>query len=54
MIKDIVVNLSLGDNGGVVANYAVSVAEAFNAHLAGIAFVFDPIIPVSGTGYVPA
>jgi nucleotide-binding universal stress UspA family protein len=54
MIKDIVVNLSLGDNGGVVANYAVSVAEAFNAHLAGVAFVFDPIIPVSGTGYVPA
>jgi nucleotide-binding universal stress UspA family protein len=53
MIKDIVVNLSLGDNGGVVANYAVSVAEAFNAHLAGVAFVFDPIVPVSGTGYVP-
>lgn len=53
MIKDIVVNLSLGDNGGVVANYAVSVAEAFKAHLAGVAFVFDPIVPVSGTGYVP-
>jgi nucleotide-binding universal stress UspA family protein len=53
MIKDIVVNLSLGDNGGVVADYAVSVAEAFNAHLAGVAFVFDPIVPVSGTGYVP-
>jgi nucleotide-binding universal stress UspA family protein len=53
MIKDIVVNLSLGDNGGVVANYAVSVAEAFNAHLAGVAFIFDPIVPVSGAGYVP-
>ena len=53
MIKDIVVNLSLGDNGGVVANYAVSVAETFDAHLAGVAFIFDPIIPVSGTGYVP-
>jgi nucleotide-binding universal stress UspA family protein len=53
MIKDIVVNLSLGDNGGIVANYAISVAEAFNAHLAGIAFVFDPIVPVSGIGYVP-
>ena len=53
MIKDIVVNLSLGDNGGVVGDYAVSVADTFDAHLAGIAFVFDPIVPVSGTGYVP-
>ena len=53
MIEDIVVNLSLGDNGGVVANYAVSVAETFDAHLAGVAFIFDPIVPVSGVGYVP-
>jgi nucleotide-binding universal stress UspA family protein len=52
MIKDIVVNLSISE--GAAGDYAVSVAEKFNAHLAAIAFVYDPIIPVSGTGYVPA
>jgi nucleotide-binding universal stress UspA family protein len=52
MIKDIVVNLSIGE--GAAGDYAVSVAAKFDAHLAGIAFVYDPIIPVSGTGYVPA
>ncbi len=25
----------------------------FGAHLTGIAFVYDPIVPVSGTGYIP-
>ena len=25
-----------------------------NAHLAGVAFVYDPIVPVSATGYIPA
>jgi nucleotide-binding universal stress UspA family protein len=52
MIKDIVVNLSIGE--GAASDYAVSVAAKFDAHLAGIAFVYDPIIPVSGTGYIPA
>jgi len=54
MIKDIVVNLSVGTDGGPAGDYAVSVAAAFDAHLAGIAFVFDPIVPVSGMGYIPA
>ena len=54
MIKDIVVNLSVGENGGPAGDYAVSVADTFDAHVAGIAFVFDPIVPISGTGYIPA
>jgi nucleotide-binding universal stress UspA family protein len=54
MIKDIVVNLSLREDGGSVGDYAVSVAETLEAHITGIAFVFDPIVPVSGTGYIPA
>jgi nucleotide-binding universal stress UspA family protein len=54
MIKDIVVNLSVREDGGVVGDYAVSVADTLGAHLAGIAFVFDPIVPISGTGYIPA
>ncbi len=54
MIKDIVVNLSISKEGGPAGDYAVSVASAFEAHLTGIAFVYDPIVPVSGTGYIPA
>ena len=54
MIKDIVVNLSVGENGGPAGDYAVSVADTFGAHVVGIAFVFDPIVPISGTGYIPA
>ncbi|HXW42889.1 MAG TPA: universal stress protein [Xanthobacteraceae bacterium] len=54
MIKDIVVNLSISKDGGPAADYAVSIASAFGAHLTGVAFVYDPIVPVSGTGYIPA
>jgi len=54
MVKDIVVNLSVRDDGGPVGDYAVSVAAALDAHIVAIAFVYDPIVPVSGTGYVPA
>jgi nucleotide-binding universal stress UspA family protein len=54
MIKDIVVNLSIGEEGSFAGDYAVSAASALDAHLTGIAFVYDPIVPVSGMGYVPA
>lgn len=54
MIKDIVVNLNLGENGGPAGDFAISIASAFDAHLTGVAFIYDPVVPVSGTGYVPA
>jgi nucleotide-binding universal stress UspA family protein len=54
MVKDIVVNLSVGPDGGPAGDFAVSVASALDAHLTGIAFTYDPIVPVSGTGYIPA
>jgi nucleotide-binding universal stress UspA family protein len=54
MIKDIVVNLSVGERPAPACDYAVSVAATFSAHLAGLAFLYDPIIPVSGAGYIPA
>jgi nucleotide-binding universal stress UspA family protein len=54
MIKDIVVNLNVGDKPGPAGDYAISVAATFDAHLAGIAFLYDPIVPVSGAGYIPA
>jgi len=54
MIKDIVVNLSVTRGGGPAGDYAVSIASALDAHVAGVAFVYDPIVPVSATGYIPA
>jgi nucleotide-binding universal stress UspA family protein len=54
MIKDIVVNLGVGGKASPAGDYAVSVAATFDAHLAGIAFLFDPIVPVSGAGYILA
>jgi nucleotide-binding universal stress UspA family protein len=54
MIKDILANLSVTKEGGPAADYAVSVAAALQAHLTGVAFNYDPVVPVSGTGYIPA
>jgi nucleotide-binding universal stress UspA family protein len=42
MIKNIVVNLSVGEAADAATAYAVSVAAAFEAHLAGIAFSYEP------------
>jgi nucleotide-binding universal stress UspA family protein len=43
MIKDILVNLAVDTDRDVACNYAVSVAKAFEAHLTGIAFFYEPI-----------
>src|ERR1700683_2948305 len=53
MIKDIVVNLSVAEGGGYAGDFAISIASAVGAHLTGISFVYDPIIPMATTGYVP-
>jgi len=45
MIRDLVVNLSVAAERDPAADYALSVASAFTAHAAGIAFQYDPIIP---------
>ncbi len=52
-IKDIVVNLSVTEGSGFTGDYAVSVAGALDTHLTGIAFVYDPVVPVAATGYLP-
>jgi nucleotide-binding universal stress UspA family protein len=54
MIRDIIVNLSVTKSDSAVANYAVSVAAALHAHLTGVAFIYDPIVPISDGGYIPA
>jgi nucleotide-binding universal stress UspA family protein len=53
MIKDIVVNLSVGEAGAYAGDYAVSVATALEAHVTGIAFVYDAVVPVASMGYIP-
>jgi nucleotide-binding universal stress UspA family protein len=54
MVKDIIVNLSVTKEGSIVGKYAVSVAAALEAHLTGVAFIYDPVVPISGAGYIPA
>jgi len=54
MIKDIVVNLSVEPSRDIAGPYAISVADAFGAHLAAVAFSYDPIIPPTIMGGVPA
>jgi nucleotide-binding universal stress UspA family protein len=51
MIKDIVVNLSFGPARDVATDFAVSVAATFDAHLSGIAFRYDPLVPVMADMY---
>jgi nucleotide-binding universal stress UspA family protein len=45
MIKDIVFHLSTRSGEAAAIDYAVSVAAAFSAHIAGIAFALDPFVP---------
>ena len=52
MIKDIVVNLGLGTRDPA-GDYAISVAEAFGAHLLGIAVSYEPVIPGTVMGGIP-
>jgi nucleotide-binding universal stress UspA family protein len=54
MIRDIISNLSVTENGNVVGNYAVSAAAALQAHLTGVAFIYDPVVPTSVGRYNPA
>ena len=56
MVKDIIVNLGL--NGAANAHdpagdFAISVADAFQAHVLGLAFSYEPIIPGAVMGGIP-
>jgi nucleotide-binding universal stress UspA family protein len=50
MFKDVLVNLSVADRRDPACDYALSVANAFNAHLTGIAFAYDPAVPAIAGG----
>jgi nucleotide-binding universal stress UspA family protein len=52
MVKDIVVNLGLGARDPT-CDYAISVAEAFEAHVLGVAVAYEPVIPGTVFGGIP-
>ncbi|MBI4275266.1 MAG: universal stress protein [Rhizobiales bacterium] len=54
MIKDLIVNLKVGADSDPATDYAISIASTFTAHVAGIAFAYDPVIPPSIMGGIPA
>ncbi|HEY4860984.1 MAG TPA: universal stress protein [Xanthobacteraceae bacterium] len=53
MIKDMVVNLVGRGPQDFAADYALSVAAMFGAHLVGTAFVYDAVIPDGALGAIP-
>lgn len=53
MVKDVVVNLSGRAPQDFAADYAISVAATFGARIAGIAFLYEPVIPDGTLGGVP-
>jgi nucleotide-binding universal stress UspA family protein len=52
MIKDIVVNLGLGERDPA-GDFAISIAEALEAHVLGVAIAYEPIIPGTVMGGIP-
>jgi nucleotide-binding universal stress UspA family protein len=53
MLKDVVVNLSGRAPLDFAADYATSIAATFRAHVTGIAFLYEPVIPDGTLGGVP-
>jgi nucleotide-binding universal stress UspA family protein len=52
MIKDLVVNLPV-DRKPTAADYAISIAETFGAHITGIAFAYEPVVAETMMGGLP-
>jgi nucleotide-binding universal stress UspA family protein len=52
MIKDIVVNLGLGAHDPA-GDFAITMADAFQAHVLGVAFSYEPVIPGTVMGGIP-
>ena len=53
MIKDLVVNLGGGGTPDVTTDYSISLAKAHGAHVVGVAFIYEPVIPGSLLGGIP-
>ena len=49
MIKDIVLALEVGSARDAARDYAISIAAAFNGHIAAIGFAYEPTMPPADT-----
>ena len=54
MIKDLVVHLSSGGQPDAAGPFAIAIAETFGAHVSGVAFSYEPVIPPTIMGSIPA
>jgi nucleotide-binding universal stress UspA family protein len=50
MIKDIALALEVSSSRDAARDYAISVATAFNAHVAAIGFAYEPMLPPIDSG----
>jgi hypothetical protein len=46
MLRDVIANLQLGSSRSVATDFAVSVAATFNAHLTGLALLYEASVPM--------
>jgi nucleotide-binding universal stress UspA family protein len=53
MLKDVVVSLSGRVPRDFAAEYATSIAATFGAHIAGVSFLYEPVIPDGTLGGIP-
>jgi len=53
MIKDVIVSLSATNKRDPAADYAISLAALFGAHIAGVAYAQDPLLPTAVVGQIP-
>jgi hypothetical protein len=55
MLRDVIANLQLGGSRAVATDFAISVAATFNAHVTGLAFLYEPSMPMMVDMYgIPA
>ncbi len=47
MVKDIIVNLDVHTSQNIAADFAISLARTFGAHLSAVGFAYEPAIPGS-------
>ena len=54
MIKDLMVNLAIGAERDPAREYALTIADVFEAHTVGLAFMYDYALPGHVLGAIPA
>src|SRR5262245_9354123 len=46
MLRDVIANLQLGGSRAAATDFAISVAATFNAHVTGLAFLYELSMPM--------